>query len=147
MAEALGVVASIIAILQLSDVVVGYLNDVRSASKESNALLIEISATSGVLTTLEKLIRVQDTEASPWLPTVKLLGAQDGPLQLYGSALKRMEELLEPCVKMHRLGSILIWPFKQKEAQKLLEKIQRQHGMFNLALTTDHVYVMSRFNY
>ena len=42
MADALGVTASIIALLQLSGVVISYLKDVKDASKDCQNILLEI---------------------------------------------------------------------------------------------------------
>ena len=140
MAEAIGVVASIIAILELSDTVIRYLNEVKNASKDCNQFITEISITSGILSSLQKLIDEQTSnDCSQWLPTIHLLVKTKGPLELYQDALKRIEELLEPCVKSNKFGNSLIWPFKQKEAQKLLAQIQRQHQVFILALVRDQM--------
>ena len=140
MAEALGVVASIVSILQLSDVVVRYLSKVRSASKDCSLLILEISSTAGVLGSLEKLVADQDGhEIGSWLPTVRLLECSGGPLDLYHKALERMKELLEPLVKTSKLSNHLTWPFKQNEIQELFDRIKRQHSLFNVALVSDHV--------
>ena len=142
MANALGLVAGIVSVLQLSDVVIRYLNEVKNASKDCTSLILEISSTSGILGSLEKLVAEQGGEAADtWLPTVRLLGAHGGPLDLYREALKRIKELLEPSVKIRKLGDHFIWPFNRKEAQRLFEKIKRQHNLFSIALVSDHLFV------
>ena len=145
MADALGLVAGIVSVLQLSDVVIRYLSEVKNASKDCASLVLEISSASGILGSLEKLVAEQGGEvADPWLPTVRLLGAHDGPLDLYREALKRIKELLEPSVKIRKLGDHFVWPFKRKEAQKLFDQIKRQHNIFNTALISDHMFVDSQ---
>lgn len=79
MAEAIGVAASIISVLQLSGTIIDYLNDVRSASNGCNKIFVEISSIRGFLYSLKDLAtRIKSGEIS--LSTVKSLDIPNGPL-------------------------------------------------------------------
>ena len=80
MAEALGVTANILTLLQLSDTVIRYLNEVKNASKDCNQFMTEISATSGVLSSLQKLVAEQSSLDDT---KTKIESIQDGVSQLH----------------------------------------------------------------
>ena len=138
MAEVLGVVSSIIAILELSGVVIDYVHKTKSASDDSERLLLEISSINGFLTSLKELIRRAESH-DQWLDTVKSLGTPQGPIAQYDSALKRLQAKLKPVVGWKKAGKALRWPFEKTEVAEILGSIERQKALFALALGNDHI--------
>ena len=138
MAEVLGLVSSIIAILELSGVVIDYVHKTKNASDDSERLLLEISSINGFLASLKELIRRAESQ-DLWLGTVKSLGTPQGPIAQYDLALKRLEAKLKPVVGWKKAGKALRWPFEKTEVMEILESIERQKALFALALGNDHI--------
>ena len=138
MAEVLGLISSIIAILELSSVVIDYVHKTKSASDDSERLLLEISSINGFLASLKELISRAESQDS-WLDTVKSLGTPQGPIAQYDSALKRLEAKLKPVAGWKKAGKVLRWPFEKTEVAEILGSIERQKALFALALANDHI--------
>ena len=138
MAEVLGVISSIIAILELGGVVIDCVHKTKSASADSERLLLEISSINGFLASLKELISRAESQ-DLWLDTVKSLGTPQGPIAQYDSALKRLEVKLKPAVSWKKAGKALRWPFEKAEVTEILGSIERQKALFALALGNDHI--------
>ena len=138
MAEVLGVVSSIIAILELSGVVIDYVHKAKSASDDSERLLLEISSINGFLASLKELISRAESQ-DLWLDTVKSLATSQGPIAQYDSALKRLEAKLKPVAGWKKAGKALRWPFEKTEVAEILGSIERHKALFGLALGNDHI--------
>jgi hypothetical protein len=138
MAEVLGVVGSIIGILQLTGTVVNYLSDVQDASKDCSKILIEISSVNGFLFSLKDLV-VRAELGETWLDTARSLGVPNGPLAQFKLALERLATHLKPVVGLKKAGKALVWPFKKGEVMDILSTIERQKTLFILALQNDHM--------
>lgn len=128
----LEITAGIIAILQLSKVVVGYIRDLKNASTDSTRLLVEITHGLGLLFMLKDLV-AQDESGD----VGKTLGAPQGPLVQFKQTLERLAKLLEPAVGLKKAGRAVAWPFKKEEIRDILHQIERQKTHFILALELD----------
>ena len=62
MAEILGVISSILAILEISGTVLEYIHKIRSSSDDCDRILLEISSINGFLSSLKELISRQITK-------------------------------------------------------------------------------------
>lgn len=129
MTDPLSVTASLIAVLQLSAVVVTYLKDVKDAGSDRAKLLVEISSTKGVLETLDCVAKEDDNPDR--------LSVLKDPLASYDSLLKRLEKALAPSHGVRKLGKALKWPFDKPEVRQLLLELERCKSLFSLALHTD----------
>jgi hypothetical protein len=138
MADPLGVTASIIAILQLSGTVIGYLKDVKDASKDCYNILVEIGSTSSLLYVLNDLITKGDTQGS-YLAVVRSLAVPHGPLDQFRSALERLSDKIRPANGFAKAARVLTWPLKKDEVKELLSTIERLKSLFSLALQNDSV--------
>lgn len=138
MGDPLSVTASIIAVLQLTESVVKYLNDAKDASKDCNKFLIEISTVNGLLFSLKDLVGRAEL-GETWLATTRSLGVPTGPLAQFKSALELLATHLEPVVGLKKAGKALTWPFKKGEVIDILNTIERQKTLFVLALQNDHM--------
>ena len=149
MAEAIAVGASVIAIIQVADRIIGacksYIRSVRDAPSDLRALLLEISALKTVFENLE-FLESCDNYCSPLLNN---LCGKDGPIE---GCLRSVNELsgLFPSDTAHTEGQgqskrrkikstmvSLAWPLKETKAQKLLDDILRYKSTITLVLTTD----------
>jgi hypothetical protein len=140
MADPLSISASIIAILQLTGTVVQYLRDIEGASEDRQTVLNEVSSNSGVLSLLKELADRLSLD-DDWFITIKSLYGPGGALEKYEVMLQRLAAKLKPAEGMKKLGKSLIWPFQKGEIREILNSMQRQHNLFNLALQNDHMYV------
>ena len=138
MADPLSISASIIAVIQLAGTVVKYLNDVKTAAQDHQRILSELSSTSGVLVLLKDLAeRSQCGDA--WSLTIKSLNVPNGPLEQFKTALEHLALKLAPAIGLKKVGKALAWPFQKAEIQDILNMIERQRSLFNLALQNDHM--------
>jgi hypothetical protein len=77
--DLLSVTASVIAVLQLTGIVIGYLNDVKDAPKECQQCTIEASNLQNLLINLRYRLE-QGQTGDPWFTAVRALSIEDGPL-------------------------------------------------------------------
>jgi hypothetical protein len=139
MADALGVTASIIALLQLSGVVIGYLKDLKDASKDCQNILLEIGNTRCLLQVLNDLITGSHTQPS-YLAAARSLAVLHGPLDQFRSALERLsEKIITPANGFAKAAKVLTWSLKKDEVKELLSTIERLKSLFSLALQNDHL--------
>ena len=136
MAEVLGVVSSISAILQLASTAVRYIKDVKNAPDDEAKLSNEICAAHGILVMLKDRVEQQPNTT---LSTVGLLACPNGPLSQFQAALERLIKRLKPASGMKAAGKTLAWPFKKAEVEEILRTIERQKSCFSLAFQEDHV--------
>jgi hypothetical protein len=140
MGDPLSITSSIGAILQLTGMVVKYLNDVKDASRDRHTILVEISSINGLLFSLKDLAcRAESGET--WLATVRSLNVPDGPLERFKWALEQLAARLAPAAGLKNVAKALSWPFQKGEVTTILSTIERQKQLFILALQNDHMYV------
>ncbi len=140
MADPLGTTASIIAIIQLSSVVVEYINGVRGATKERKRLRDGVRACEFILQQLKD--DADDTEeGKAWSETIKALEGADAPLGRLWVALNIVKEKLKPKTGLEKALTSLKWPFSEKEVEKIISSIEREKTLLQLALTNDCRYV------
>lgn len=102
MAEAIGIGASIIAIIQIADRVIGlckfYIETVRDAPLDLRAILIETSTMKTILENVQFLISCNNGPST----ILDSLSSVDGPVEGCRSAITRMEGLFP---SVHAQGS------------------------------------------
>ena len=103
MADPLSISSSIIAILQLTGTVVGYINDSRGASEDRRKLLTEITSVSGFLYLLK-----DSAERAQWgetaLNTMGSLSVRGGPLDQFKASLMELVTTLAPTNDHHSIS-------------------------------------------
>ncbi|RYP20071.1 hypothetical protein DL765_002997 [Monosporascus sp. GIB2] len=143
MAEAVGLTASIVTILDLSGKILAYLRDVKDGPKDCNRLKLEVRSTEGILKTLKET--VEDAEAEPqekWSTTIRTLNKDEGPLKQLEEVLHTLNNILEKTASatgLRRIHSKFLWPFKKEDTKKWLDDIERQKSFLLLALENDHL--------
>ncbi|CAO2647508.1 Nn.00g084300.m01.CDS01 [Neocucurbitaria sp. VM-36] len=150
-AETLGVVGSIIAIVQISKTIIScchfYIDVVDGAQPDLRVILIEVSTLKGIAESLQYL--TQPHVASSIL--LEQLVTVTGPVEGCKKALKELETLFPPAVvsangqrskkrrKLDAALTALAWPLKAGKAKKLLQEIMQHKTTINLALTAEFV--------
>jgi hypothetical protein len=136
MAEAAGLAASIVAILQLSATVTSYIRDAKGATKERDDLAAEITSVKDILADLQK-----KSKADEWRDTMKCLGTPGGPLDQFMSALKLLEGKLKPVIgKGAKFAKSMMWPFARTQIKEVFGAMERLKLLFVLALQNKHQY-------
>jgi len=141
--EPLSVTASLIAILQLSTKVVGYLNDVNDASKDRAKCMIEATNLNSLLTSLR--FRVEEVGSNtPWYTSVRGLAVENGPLMQFKQALEELQDKMTGVEggrgrKARKIRNALIWKFKKEEIASILARMERLKGLVQVALEMDHL--------
>ncbi|KFY31446.1 hypothetical protein V493_01097 [Pseudogymnoascus sp. VKM F-4281 (FW-2241)] len=137
--DPLSVTASIIAIVQLTSVIIGYLNDVKDSSKDRARCAIEISNVSNLLVTL--LYRVEEASSDEgWYTEVQALATANGPIDQYRSALEHLQSKFTSTASngLKRIDSALTWKFSKEEVTSILARIERLKSLTQIALEMDH---------
>lgn len=123
---------SVLTVLELTGILVKYINDVRNAPKERAQIAQEVSNVYALLTTLR--FRAEDVQNNdPWFNQVQLLAVKNGPLDQYKSTLEQLLVKVESASKIKDL----LWKFNKTEIKEALEKIERLKSLINLALAND----------
>ena len=140
MADPLSILGGFASVIQISQVVVGYIKAVKGANADRQRLLVEIRNTTVLCQTLVDTV---DVDADQWMPTLRILSQQEpGPLGQFKKTLERLQNKLAPGSKLKgRLDNIVFalkWPFEQDEFREILVDIERQRSLFSLAMTNDN---------
>ncbi|KAH7355923.1 hypothetical protein BKA66DRAFT_613171 [Pyrenochaeta sp. MPI-SDFR-AT-0127] len=129
MMASLSETASIITVLQLCSKIVKYIGNVQSASKDRKRLRDEIRACERILQELKD--DADDSEGEAWVDTIKALERPDGPLI-------RLLEVLQVEAKFQTKDSLrksLRWLSMEKDVLKLIEMIEQEKRLLNLAIS------------
>ena len=137
--DPLSVTASIIAILQLSSKVLGYLNDIKDAPKDCRRFTIDASNIYSLLTSLR--FRLEEGSDQPWHTAVRNLGIENGPLDQFKQALEQIQAKIVSEGKLKKAADALMWKFRKEEVRSLLDKMERLKTLVQVALEMDHLLV------
>lgn len=136
--DPLSVTASIIAILQLSNKVLGYLNDVKDASKECAKCTIEASNLHSLLVNLRFRLENGDSDTS-WFTAIRDLAVENGPLDQFKQALELLQNRMTNGETWHQVGHALLWKIKKDEIASVLVRMERLKTLVAIALQMDHL--------
>lgn len=128
--------ASIIAILQLTTTLTGYINDVRHATAEQAKVAVEASNLYSLLTSLRFRVEAARSD-DPWFKQVKMLGIHGGPLDQFKDVLEKMIRQISSSRKRDQIKLALTWKFTRSEVDDALERMERLKSLINCALTGD----------
>lgn len=136
--DPLSITASIIAVLQLANKVLKYMNHVKEAPKERTECVVELLTLSGLLSKLRAHIEVGDP-TQPWYAAAKDLATKNGPLDQLIKALEALLPKFTDGSQWKKIGDALMWKFKKEEIAGFLERIERLKTVVSVALQLDHV--------
>ena len=148
MAEALAVGASVIAIIQIADRIIGlckfYIETARDAPSDLRVILVETSALKTILENLNFLTSCDGPDSS----AARRTSGADGPIEGCFRTVAELEQLFpsdsigtrgRQSSKKRKLNAVLTalaWPLKENKARKLLDEMMRYKTTISLALTT-----------
>ncbi|KAF1936856.1 hypothetical protein EJ02DRAFT_73986 [Clathrospora elynae] len=135
--DPLSVVASIIAVLQLSAKVLASLNDVKDASKDRAHCAIETSNLYGILTNLRSRLE-EGGSSQPWYTAVRALAVENGPLDQFKQALETLQVKMTNGGRLNKAGEALMWKFKKEEVASILGRMEHLKTLVEIALQMDH---------
>ena len=143
MAEPLSLVASLIAVVQISGSVISccyeYHKGVKNAPKD---LLRVINEVAGLRNVVERLITLIDDEnlaSHKYLSTLADIASANGPLELCQHDLGSLRIKLEaPVNEWKALGKRLTWPLQEKDATKILTSVYRVKSLLETALMVNN---------
>ncbi|KAK4158998.1 hypothetical protein QBC43DRAFT_193013, partial [Cladorrhinum sp. PSN259] len=149
MAEAFGLVASIIAVVQLTDRIATVckfcIESLEDCPQDLRGILIEISSTRALFDNLD-FLRQHDPHSTSFL---EKLGGANGPVMECHAAVKELENLLPWdyfCIarenrtkrqKADIMFKMLAWPLKQSRAKELLSRIVQHKTSINTAVSVE----------
>ena len=132
--EAVGFVASIYSLLELSENVITYIKNAKGANEERTTLINELVGTKNVLSELES-----KADEDEWRATMESLMTNNGPRDQFKSVLERLEKKLSAEGKLRRVAKSLTWHFAKEEIKEILSQIERIKSLFFLALENKHM--------
>lgn len=136
--DPLSVTASIIAVLQLSAKVLGYLNDVKDASEDYKRCSVEAVNAHSLLMNLRFCLESGSAD-EPWYTAIRALGVENGPLDQYKQALEALQLKLTGRGRLQHVGKALVWKFKKEEITIILDRVERLKSLVGIALRMDHL--------
>ena len=143
MAEPLSLVASLIAVVQISGSVISccyeYRKTVKNAPKDLVKVINEVAGLRNVVERLVTLIDDEKVASHKYLSTLADYASANGPLELCQQDLESLRVKLEqPVNEWKALGRRLTWPLYEKDATKILASIYRTKSLLETALMVDN---------
>ena len=136
--DPLSVTASVIAVLQLTGEVIGYLNDVRDAPNECQQCAIEASNVQNLLINLRYRLE-QGHTGDPWFTAVRSLNVENGHLDRYKQALEQLQSRVDVGNGVQKIKRRLVWKFSKSEVAGILARMERLKTLVSIALEMDHL--------
>jgi hypothetical protein len=136
--DGLSAAASVIAVLQLTVSVIGYLNDVKNAPQECRQCTIEASNLQSLLINLRYRLE-QGQNGASWFTAVRAIHVENGPLDQYKQALEQLLSMVEIQHGVKEVKRRLLWTFKKEEVASILASMERLKSLVSIALENDHL--------
>lgn len=136
---AIGLLASIGQLIDLTAGFVEYVNKVADAPRDRVTLAMEATSLLGLLSTLKFRADRAAKDHDPWFAGLRSLAGEYGPIEQLKLAMVDLAGKFQP-----KRGGALRWPFTEKGINEIMSKIERLKSLIALALQGDHLYVESR---
>ena len=131
---ALGLLASIGQLIELTASFVEYVNKVADAPKDRTVVAMEASSLLGLLSTLKFRADTAAKEQDPWFAGLKSLAGEHGPIEQLKLAMMELAGKMQP-----KRGGPLRWPFTEKSVKEILGRIERLKSFITFTLQEDHL--------
>ena len=135
--DPLSITASIVAVLQLTHAVIGYLIDVKDAPRDRAQCALEASNLYNLLVTLR--LRLEESSDELWYAEVRALDVENGPLDQYKRALEQLQKKITSGSGIKKIGNTLWWKFSKEEVTNILSRMERLKKLVQIALEMDHL--------
>jgi hypothetical protein len=134
----IGLVASIVQLIDTTTKAIKYINDVKDAPRDRARLAREAASLLALLTDLR--YRLEETNSTdPWFTGIRSLGVEGGPLEQFNEAIDDLARKLEPEKSLKKLAKVVFWSLDKNEINNILTKIERLKTFVDLALQKDHL--------
>ncbi|OCL07885.1 hypothetical protein AOQ84DRAFT_267871, partial [Glonium stellatum] len=144
--DPLSITASLIAVLQISGAVVStcyeYRAKVKGASQDAARIVDEVNSIRDVLEKIFKLAENAEANSLP-LSNFETLNKPDGPLLQCEAELILLQAKLKPAHGWKGIRNALVWPLKEGDVDRCLDRISRLKQTLQLALTVDQTTASS----
>ncbi|MCJ1282616.1 hypothetical protein MMC26_001941 [Xylographa opegraphella] len=127
----IGLVASLLQLIDVTVQTIQYINEVKDAPKQRARLAREASSLLMLLTDLRYRVEEND-ESSAWFAGVRSL---ESPLGIFKQDLEDIARKLRP---RNTVRTAFGWPFEEKQINAILVKIERTKTLVSLALQKDN---------
>lgn len=138
MIDPIGLVGTLIAIIQVCNKVVSvcydYRNGVRGAPREISLVMDEVASVGEIA---RRLFQIAETNASSESPLLQTMTTGGGTLEKCLNELVDLKTSLKLGKKTGKITA-LVWPWKQPEAERRLQIIGRIKLTLQLALSADN---------
>jgi hypothetical protein len=136
--DPLSITASVIAIVQLTGTVIGYLNDIKDAHEDCKKVKVEAANLYSLLIRLQCHLEQEDVN-SPWYTAMRALNASGGPFDQYLQSLQLLESKIAADGRAQRFRRALIWTFSKEAVASILGRIERVKTLVGISLEIDHL--------
>jgi hypothetical protein len=140
MAEAVGLAASIIQLINATNKVVKYVEDIKNADEEWAELLEEARVMLDLLTKL-KAKSEQKAISQPQLAQLSL-AAQNGPLHIFQNEMEKLTEKLQIKTGPKRIVQVIMWTRTKGKIGDFLSKLERAKSIIQVALLNELKYYL-----
>ncbi|KAJ8121182.1 hypothetical protein ONZ43_g2301 [Nemania bipapillata] len=137
--SAIGLVASIIQLIDATTKVVGYVNDVKDAPAERAQFARHASSLLALLTDLRYRAEEAKSASEPWFLALRRLAVEGGPLEQLRDQMECLATKLQPISadRFKKVQKALTWTLDKKEIVQILAQIERIKTLITLALQED----------
>lgn len=142
MADPLSIIGALAAVVQLSSTIAGFIKTAKDAKSDRLKLLCEINATSSLCQTLADSIELDAfTDSKQRSRTLQTLYAPGGPVEQFRTTLTFLEAKLAAGKGRSNFLQSFKWPFSKGDLTEIMVALERQKGLFTLALSNDSLRV------
>ena len=133
-----GLVASIVGLIDSTVEIIRFLNDVNNAPKEWTTFAREASNLLSALITLRYTVS-DVTDDDPWFAGIRSLGRTDGPLDQFHQSLAELTKRLALRSNAMDLKGRILWSLDKKYINGKLLQLERLKSLITVALTRDQM--------
>jgi hypothetical protein len=135
-----GVLTVIVQIIKTTTTTIGYLNDLKHASKEQSLLSYETASLLLLMTNLRSRLEEADRpEWKTWSEGILMLGAKNGALDQVHTAMEELLTKLDKMSNRSKVTNTLVWKLEKDDCTAILERIERSKTVISLALQGDQL--------
>jgi hypothetical protein len=134
---AVGLTASLVQLIDLVSKTISFLGRIKNAPKERANLAVELAGLLPLLTSLRYRVEEfvgKEEKGSSWFAAVRFLGVKNGPIDQLQNTMKVMSTTVST---RHSFKESVVWPFKKKDMETHLHKIERLKSLIVLAFQDD----------
>ncbi|KAL9082941.1 MAG: hypothetical protein Q9165_008722 [Trypethelium subeluteriae] len=136
--DGLSAAASVIAVLQMTLTITGYLSNVKEAAKERESYAIEASNLYSLLVKLLSRIEADDGSNLPWRKEIETIAGDKGPLGQLRKELARLQPKLVMGGRANKMKARIAWHRVKDEVASAFSKIERLKTQISMVLDLDH---------